>query len=163
MIRSRISSRTTEEGARHGRRPRSVFASRAPRRADEKKSNGRFPAETQTQPETEPESPLVPKPRLAARQRVRENCLGACLHHSPRRARRLVTSRAHDARPAQAQRCVFLEVAGGDAPTRVFSHAPRSPRSPARNVISRTHSIPCLLYTSPSPRDATLSRMPSSA
>ena len=25
------------------------------------------------------------------------------------------------------------------------------------------HPIPCLLYTSPSPRDATLSRMPSSA
>ena len=27
----------------------------------------------------------------------------------------------------------------------------------------RTVSVPCLLYTSPSPRDATLSRMPSSA
>ena len=53
-----------------------------------------------------------------------------------------MTSRAHDARPAQAQRCVFLECGGGDAPPRVFSHAPRSPRSPARNVISRTHSIP---------------------
>ena len=26
-----------------------------------------------------------------------------------------------------------------------------------------THILPCLLYTSPSPRDATLSRMPSSA
>ena len=26
-----------------------------------------------------------------------------------------------------------------------------------------SHRIPCLLYTSPSPRDATLSRMPSSA
>ena len=25
------------------------------------------------------------------------------------------------------------------------------------------HQLPCLLYTSPSPRDATLSRMPSSA
>ena len=30
------------------------------------------------------------------------------------------------------------------------------------NVIG-TYSLPCLLYTSPSPRDATLSRMPSSA
>ena len=28
---------------------------------------------------------------------------------------------------------------------------------------ARAHSTPCLLYTSPSPRDATLSRMPSSA
>ena len=39
-----------------------------------------------------------------------------------------------------------------------------------RNTIKRldrggvlTETIPCLLYTSPSPRDATLSRMPSSA
>ena len=30
-------------------------------------------------------------------------------------------------------------------------------------VISREHPKVCLLYTSPSPRDATLSRMPSSA
>ena len=29
--------------------------------------------------------------------------------------------------------------------------------------LSDTTDIPCLLYTSPSPRDATLSRMPSSA
>ena len=29
--------------------------------------------------------------------------------------------------------------------------------------ISKIHPNPCLLYTSPSPRDATLSRMPSSA
>ena len=29
--------------------------------------------------------------------------------------------------------------------------------------IRATHAITCLLYTSPSPRDATLSRMPSSA
>ena len=29
--------------------------------------------------------------------------------------------------------------------------------------ITDIHSYPCLLYTSPSPRDATLSRMPSSA
>ena len=32
-----------------------------------------------------------------------------------------------------------------------------------QNVIKNTESITCLLYTSPSPRDATLSRMPSSA
>ena len=30
-------------------------------------------------------------------------------------------------------------------------------------VIGNGQSNPCLLYTSPSPRDATLSRMPSSA
>ena len=29
--------------------------------------------------------------------------------------------------------------------------------------VEEVHSILCLLYTSPSPRDATLSRMPSSA
>ena len=32
-----------------------------------------------------------------------------------------------------------------------------------REDLSRVHSYNCLLYTSPSPRDATLSRMPSSA
>ena len=31
------------------------------------------------------------------------------------------------------------------------------------DVKTILHLIPCLLYTSPSPRDATLSRMPSSA
>ena len=31
------------------------------------------------------------------------------------------------------------------------------------NDMDSTHNIICLLYTSPSPRDATLSRMPSSA
>ena len=31
------------------------------------------------------------------------------------------------------------------------------------NYCGIVHSEPCLLYTSPSPRDATLSRMPSSA
>ena len=37
----------------------------------------------------------------------------------------------------------------------------------ARTLVSRVsdnqHKVDCLLYTSPSPRDATLSRMPSSA
>ena len=32
-----------------------------------------------------------------------------------------------------------------------------------KNLKEATSSMPCLLYTSPSPRDATLSRMPSSA
>ena len=30
-------------------------------------------------------------------------------------------------------------------------------------TVKAGHALPCLLYTSPSPRDATLSRMPSSA
>ena len=34
---------------------------------------------------------------------------------------------------------------------------------PLRNFLEILQKIPCLLYTSPSPRDATLSRMPSSA
>ena len=33
----------------------------------------------------------------------------------------------------------------------------------AMHMLGLTTQIPCLLYTSPSPRDATLSRMPSSA
>ena len=33
----------------------------------------------------------------------------------------------------------------------------------AINCLGLSHFVPCLLYTSPSPRDATLSRMPSSA
>ena len=36
-------------------------------------------------------------------------------------------------------------------------------RGPEENGISRETNLVCLLYTSPSPRDATLSRMPSSA
>ena len=32
-----------------------------------------------------------------------------------------------------------------------------------KGIAKRIQTIPCLLYTSPSPRDATLSRMPSSA
>ena len=33
----------------------------------------------------------------------------------------------------------------------------------AKLLMDRGELVPCLLYTSPSPRDATLSRMPSSA
>ena len=36
-------------------------------------------------------------------------------------------------------------------------------RAQLETVIERLAANPCLLYTSPSPRDATLSRMPSSA
>ena len=37
------------------------------------------------------------------------------------------------------------------------------PTSEAKNTMETIQHIYCLLYTSPSPRDATLSRMPSSA
>ena len=37
------------------------------------------------------------------------------------------------------------------------------PREIAAIVAERTHSTVCLLYTSPSPRDRSVSRMPSSA
>ena len=36
-------------------------------------------------------------------------------------------------------------------------------KNESRKLISELLNNPCLLYTSPSPRDATLSRMPSSA
>ena len=39
----------------------------------------------------------------------------------------------------------------------------KSPRTARRRKRKKSKSRTCLLYTSPSPRDATLSRMPSSA
>ena len=36
-------------------------------------------------------------------------------------------------------------------------------RGKLANILARQQSIPCLLYTSPSPRDLSTSRMPSSA
>ena len=46
----------------------------------------------------------------------------------------------------------------------VFSHQDEVERLPKNAIlIAESVSCPCLLYTSPSPRDATLSRMPSSA
>ena len=47
------------------------------------------------------------------------------------------------------------------APGEVFVF--QYPREPRTFYVKRVLGIPCLLYTSPSPRDATLSRMPSSA
>ena len=46
------------------------------------------------------------------------------------------------------------------------AHGPKSPDDPTpidMDAIFYIQSMTCLLYTSPSPRDATLSRMPSSA
>ena len=42
-------------------------------------------------------------------------------------------------------------------------YAPIDVSEPRRLIAQARESIDCLLYTSPSPRDATLSRMPSSA
>ena len=43
------------------------------------------------------------------------------------------------------------------------AHCERKAAGVAIQLMFRYPSEPCLLYTSPSPRDATLSRMPSSA
>ena len=60
----------------------------------------------------------------------------------------------------------------GEAPSDVSTHAARiTPRAditranrfPPSPLFPASHLPACLLYTSPSPRDATLSRMPSSA
>ena len=51
----------------------------------------------------------------------------------------------------------------------LFKHCPDQvvcgcvPESEIYNILSFCHSYTCLLYTSPSPRDGLLSRMPSSA
>ena len=44
-----------------------------------------------------------------------------------------------------------------------FTYNPSSQKIDVRSYIARARMKSCLLYTSPSPRDATLSRMPSSA
>ena len=49
------------------------------------------------------------------------------------------------------------------SPTAGFTFLPNNPSNFQPTVDFIDQSIDCLLYTSPSPRDATLSRMPSSA
>ena len=44
-----------------------------------------------------------------------------------------------------------------------YCHAPAYHYSPQTRLVAGADTHDCLLYTSPSPRDATLSRMPSSA
>ena len=59
-----------------------------------------------------------------------------------------------------------LVIAGKDKGTRgrVLRVLPEDSRVVVEGVNRiKRHQKPCLLYTSPSPRDATLSRMPSSA
>ena len=50
----------------------------------------------------------------------------------------------------------------GEAPT-LFVHSIEILKSALGKLALDAKEPPCLLYTSPSPRDATLSRMPSSA
>ena len=64
----------------------------------------------------------------------------------------MLSSLSHDARtPLTAMRAAVEALQDGLAP------------DPVRYLNSIEHDLSCLLYTSPSPRDATLSRMPSSA
>ena len=58
-----------------------------------------------------------------------------------------------------------LHVVGDSPPTPTDEATASTPQLANEEVTeaSTTRSLPCLLYTSPSPRDATLSRMPSSA
>ena len=85
-------------------------------------------------------APLTPAERLAenARQRIRRGRLGA-----PR------------------LRVVLVRL--GSSPRRVRERQPRPQQERLRLERVAAHARDCLLYTSPSPRDATLSRMPSSA
>ena len=59
------------------------------------------------------------------------------------------------------------EIYEGDETTSLYINfiegADAQQGSPSRQSFTITEDDPCLLYTSPSPRGATLSRMPSSA
>ena len=84
-------------------------------------------------------------------------------------------ARAKVASEREAHAALAAEADFGGWPTRwgMFEVGPKlkalkewaddDPRNPAAQGERRIKSIACLLYTSPSPRDATLSRMPSSA
>ena len=69
--------------------------------------------------------------------------------------------------PAAAQpgegSCFFAEYPGYDEPQLVAPMLDDAVISSADGSIRAVPASVCLLYTSPSPRDATLSRMPSSA
>ena len=62
-----------------------------------------------------------------------------------------------------------VQAAFADEQTRIFdamqmqSHQSTKPRDIAESLEYVAHYYPCLLYTSPSPRDRQKSRMPSSA
>ena len=52
---------------------------------------------------------------------------------------------------------------GGHDPHKVFAAYDKATKNIGSPTVIIAKTINCLLYTSPSPRDATLSRMPSSA
>jgi len=64
-----------------------------------------------------------------------------------------------------AEECIFCRIVAGEVPSDIvyqdedfLAFRDISPQAPTHVLI-----IPCLLYTSPSPRDQRGSRMPSSA
>ena len=74
-------------------------------------------------------------------------------------ARRVIEAAAEFDYPAEKLQIQVLDDST-DETSRIVADAIRDV---ARNGINIEHIQRCLLYTSPSPRDATLSRMPSSA
>ena len=81
---------------------------------------------------------------------------------SPQRARRVLHSISYEqARGAELYaRALIDELNRRDGP---WLHEMVSIFEPERERPTAEHSVNCLLYTSPSPRDGLLSRMPSSA
>ena len=79
----------------------------------------------------------------------------------------LVTSRVKDAQAIELGRLFHLGGAaflfGVDTFDQIDKSHQKAPSLLAGQLADRSPGISCLLYTSPSPRDATLSRMPSSA
>ena len=71
----------------------------------------------------------------------------------------LTTIHANNPRDVISRLEVLVLMAGMDLPVTAI----REQVSSAVDMIIQQTRFPCLLYTSPSPRDATLSRMPSSA
>ena len=67
---------------------------------------------------------------------------------------------AETAAPLDWKPSILLRSSTGELPTRNFSAAREAERV---KLLALEQSIACLLYTSPSPRDGLLSRMPSSA
>ena len=51
----------------------------------------------------------------------------------------------------------------GELPENMYGNEASKQGDSKTNVVKGATALPCLLYTSPSPRDGLLSRMPSSA
>ena len=116
-------------------------------------------------PAFESTAPLHKHDRMIdAFQRLLDPMLLHCLNTGNRIPR---THRACMAEPwCHSTSSTLLKLTGGNGMQAVWCHsrgsaeAGRIARAQASNSLE---GVPCLLYTSPSPRDATLSRMPSSA